>query len=371
MRRNHDCSSRSIKLVNSITSSLQLHELVSFPIYFGIKMSSCANINLLWLLDNQPFRVDSVISTKPTAIQILDLLNLTFMQDQYTHVVELKGVRLRSQWAIDHLVAWDDYVARTVEFVDVGEKMRVKSSQAQLTSFNGMARILIGIFSNSFDPEEKKSLLKKGVKEHDCQMAYAFVFGANCSGPAMRVDSLSLPEMETSPFDENEPDAIYLDIRENMEDGKSDTWLKYASLLQNELYFDYVGKIDSDTILFPDTFFASMSSWPKFPQNVRIFGGKDEIKWEGVGGPIVGPAHMRGQFYWMSPDLARFISSKCNRTKLSVSIEDRNIGNCVNSHPFPVKRLRANPKAFFHPLKDTNAFHRVWQKHWSTLHHVS
>lgn len=42
-----------------------------------------------------------------------------------------------------------------------------------------------------------------------------------------------------------------------MNDGKSQTWFYYASTLADDLGIDYVGKLDLDTMLYLDKFFAS------------------------------------------------------------------------------------------------------------------
>ena len=55
-----------------------------------------------------------------------------------------------------------------------------------------------------------------------------------------------------STIPDHEPDVTYLNIQENMNDGKSATWFKYAShVLPESLQIDFIGKVDSDCILHP------------------------------------------------------------------------------------------------------------------------
>lgn len=55
-------------------------------------------------------------------------------------------------------------------------------------------------------------------------------------------------------------DITFLNIHENMDSGKSQTWLTYAAALstttsgQPDFHLDYVGKLYSDTVLFVDHF---------------------------------------------------------------------------------------------------------------------
>ena len=76
--------------------------------------------------------------------------------------------------------------------------------------------------------------------EKECVIYYAFVFGNNIIV--------------------NEPDAIHLPIKENMNEGKTYEWFKYAS--QHFMDFEYIGKGDQvclfcqcvSLIQFDDTF---------------------------------------------------------------------------------------------------------------------
>ena len=69
-----------------------------------------------------------------------------------------------------------------------------------------------------------------------------------------------------------------------------------------------------------------------------------------------------GEFYWMSSDLARFVTVNCDRKKYArTNTEDTSIGNCVNSHPLGVRRTLANG-LFLHPYKDPMMFKQCWDR---------
>jgi uncharacterized protein (DUF488 family) len=69
-------------------------------------------------------------------------------------------------------------------------------------------------------------------------------------------------------------DTVYLNIRENMNDGKSQTWFRYATMVLENHYFDYIGKMDTNTLLFPDKFLnETFDRLPPFPNNTRTYGG--------------------------------------------------------------------------------------------------
>jgi hypothetical protein len=267
---------------------------------------------------------------------------------------------------------------------------------ANVTTYNGNARILVGIFTTNLKPIERKrrnmirkaylsaykksktpnricslqDLLKKKMEPEDCQFAYTFVVGANSSAPTEQVDtddldSVAIPRHK---IEKPEPDVLYLNIQENMNDGKSDTWFRYASLIvEHELYFDYMAKMDTDTVFFPHPMFGKMENWPKYPNNRRIYGGEYNVKRDGDNRKdlLVGASYFNGPFYWMSPDIARFIthSEKCNRTALRTSAEDMTIGNYINTFPHTIHRFQMSRKTYDHPFKEISHFQKRWGRY--------
>ena len=315
----------------------------------------------------------------------------------------------------DFLALWDQYEISRTTYDDPHEVALVHASKANVISFKDtttdhnnnrpVARLLLGIFTTNSDIERQRrhairstylkyyssnyiiqqqqhricsflDIVQKKVREEDCQVAYAFVVGANEAGPTELVDfDPSVTSMTVNPtqlrhkFNQTivEDDVVYLNIRENMVEGKSQTWFKYAVTMLDEFYFDYVGKTDTDTVLFvgdylssPKTTKGGLSSFPTFPDNIRIYGGV----YVQPTANFDFPAFMHGKFYLLSPDLARFIvSPSCNRSALMFTSECIAISNFVHSHPMPIQRWRIPSHFWAHPVKDVSKFRQVY-KSW-------
>jgi hypothetical protein len=204
-------------------------------------------------------------------------------------------------------------------------------------------------------------IVQNKINEQECQLCYVFVIGGNETGPTELVEFNSSHPMTVNPPPEsNETDVVYLNIRENMIEGKSQTWFKYAVTVLDSHYFDYIGKIDTDTVLFPGPFLRfGLSAFPTFPNNTRVYGGhylQPDVRF-----PF--PAFMHGKMYLLSPDLARFIvSPSCNRSALMFPSECIAISNFVHSHPLPIQRWRIASRFFAHPVKDVSRFRQVYQE---------
>ena len=83
-----------------------------------------------------------------------------------------------------------------------------------------------------------------GEIANHCQLVYTFVVGGNPNGPKELIDfNASYPLTVETPLFPDEQDVTYLNIEENMKEGKSQTWLKYAmGIIENHYYFDDIGK---------------------------------------------------------------------------------------------------------------------------------
>jgi hypothetical protein len=76
--------------------------------------------------------------------------------------------------------------------------------------------------------------------------------------------------------------AVAFLCRENMNEGKSQTWFYYASTIADALGIDYVGKIDLDTLLYLDKLFGFKEMHlPPAPYNNHILVGQlvDKDMW--------------------------------------------------------------------------------------------
>jgi hypothetical protein len=303
------------------------------------------------------------------------------------------------QW-ISLLKDWDKYkdklIAMGRQYTDAVEEARVRTSNAikyfdRNTSIPG-SRILMGIFTMDNEIEKARraavrstylsyykdshnmryricslqdllrgSLPNDGI---DCQMAYAFVMGSNPNGPTNLVNTTSTVPLTVNDIPEalrEETDIVHLNVRENMEDGKTPSWFRFATTVVDEqFYFDYIGKTDTDTLIFPKHFLdVSFAKYPRFPDNVRVFGGEERLKYE-WGPRMVGPLYMGGHLYLMSIDLARFVTTTDLRS-VDYGIEDMSMGNFVHSHPLPIHRIPiVGRKAYRHPLKDVDEYLQEW-----------
>ena len=231
-------------------------------------------------------------------------------------------------------------------------------------------KVLIGIFSasgiakydhrreyirNTFvNPEEEHlcSLQEYMYRvDHDeiesleeCEIIYTFVIGGGKWGerPPDHGDDEPLTLTQDS-YGNSETDCTYLNIRENMEKGKSATWLKYASLIGHQYGIDYVMKVDDDTVTSVTNLVQfTRDELPPAPYNTRIYGGPPR--------PSVSAQTMyaAGELYFMSLDLAYYVGNELTaqeraemRTAIK-SIEDLDMATYVYSHPYPIKYLNLN-----------------------------
>ena len=298
------------------------------------------------------------------------------------------------------LQRWDNYKdAELVTYEDEVEEARVRSNpriRDTLGTCRHGPRLLLGIFTVKDDDLEHKRrqmirdtylsyfrLTANETSQHkricplsdllsnhtellrECQLVYTFVAGGKPDGPTERVEfSDSEPLTLSTPGEET--DIVTLNIRENLKEGKSQSFFKYATAIADDyVYFDYFAKTDTDTLIFPERILdIDVKHLAAFPENVRVYGGAPRAKVQID--HLKGPVYNVGAFYWMSVDLARYITSpECDRDKLKVFSEDKSIGNFVHSHPLPIRRVKMNmfPKHFEHPVKNIHEFRALWDHH--------
>jgi hypothetical protein len=219
-----------------------------------------------------------------------------------------------------------------------------------------------------------------------CRLAYTFVLGGNPNGPTMlltfndsypltvAVDPRTTKDKNNSSEKTNENDLVYLNIQENGKFGKSPTWFKYATTLLRDYNwtsdFDYVFKTDSDNLLFPSTFFHFVDTKLK-KHPTRVYGGRPitpkQCGWPKHDhcGQMVGPIFNGGGCYFLSVDLAEFISnaSAFDHEAVKLPHEDMTTGNFVHSHPLKIHRISEKghkPSYRDHPIKDYEAYEARW-----------
>lgn len=313
--------------------------------------------------------------------------------------------------------AWDAYKDKHLVTYQDADRVRA-NRQTDLTKCRYGPRVLLGIMTildydlevqrreviretylNYFNQSQTEgyricalhNLIDKTHPDHDhlvseCQLAYVFVVGGNSLGVKERVDYSDSEPMTLPLKNLSETDLVLLNIQENMKEGKSQTFMKYAvTIIDDHIYFDYVAKTDSDTLIFTERFLnQDVRHLPSFPDNVRVYGGCNLVS-RNEYGETKGPIYFVGSLYFMSVDMARYVTSPaCNRSRMAVYSEDQSMGNFIHSHPQPIHRMKlAFPAPFKdrrrgkedvwddstsrHPLKDIGAFRAAWERYLGLL----
>ena len=221
---------------------------------------------------------------------------------------------------------------------DVARRKLIRKSY--LSSYHILNQVDLAKSDESVDRlcSLKDLLDQKNHTVQDCWIVYTFVMGAfgqkTLSAPTdlTHISDTSFPftvdhhpsrihqttkttkttttTATTEEEEEHEPDIIYLNIRENMNEGKTGTWFKYASTIlpAKELGIDLIAKVDADTVLFPRPLLEELNT--KLHQQFHIkrpatgvYGGIDEI----ANGQEV--PYMQGGFYFFSRDVAQHLTS--------------------------------------------------------------
>lgn len=269
--------------------------------------------------------------------------------------------------------------------------------RSYLQSANRPPRMLVGVFTTVEEKNRRQKLrdyIFKNPSRMDsrlcsldefmqrnlpaeCQVIYTFVVGANMNpkGPLTHTDKSQMPILVNPKYlPEVESDVTYLNIRENMNKGKTPTWFKYASKISStfgENSIDYIAKLDSDTLIsIPNLLDMLNYDLPTVPRNV--YGGIvcDE---KACGDPerchkiLQGKIYMTGQFYFISHDLASYISDdKLDRASISQYSEDVDLGMWVHSSNRILKMIVLNNKNVFwiHNTKDNEKIDQKYQDYF-------
>jgi hypothetical protein len=161
-------------------------------------------------------------------------------------------------------------------------------------------RVLMGIFSTRKDMKNYSAKFRALFELHPlvcslgnyereqqeasskCQFVYTFVLAGNKSPNAPTV----LLDEGTPILTKRGDDYAFLNIKENMNDGMSQTWFYYATTLvktNKNFNFDYIGKMDIDTLIYLDQYFAFANEYlHPAPHNTIIGLMTTKTKWSGV-----------------------------------------------------------------------------------------
>ena len=284
----------------------------------------------------------------------------------------------------------------------------------------GKARLLMGIFCSSIVDEEYQKMFRllfglnplvcslgryeqdllQGTKSH-CQLIYTFVMGGNKDvqgGPNELVDN-RLPILL-----EKGEDYVVLNIQENMNKGKSQTWFYFASTIMNEteLNFDYVGKMDTDSMPYLDKYFDfAENHLLSSPYNLRTMVGlfTDKAWWTknnkierqknelffteyytgNSNGNLAGMhVYPGGQLYILSKDLvsgvvavAQLSASGSAKYVYSEGIEDHDIAAMayISAEGKPMNLVQLSSSSVFwrHGVKRKKGAYRIkfWKEIWT------
>ena len=260
------------------------------------------------------------------------------------------------------------------------------------------------------DEEDKKhwicSLndLDQGKLEYPdkCRFAYAFIIGGRGNTDEENIPTMLLDFNESYPISLPPPpkatksdrqDCVYLNIKENGKFGKSPTWFRYVVDVldrhpewndeHGNSSFEYIWKSDTDNLLYTPEFFRYIDR--KLPRKkkkmdadkVLVYGGRP-LDYEGCGGDthdhcsqLVGPIFMAGGGYFLSIDLARFVtnSSAFDHYAVKLPHEDMTTGNFVYSFPNATSEIKLVTEQRHkgvirkHPVKGN----KKWKKWWKLM----
>lgn len=177
-----------------------------------------------------------------------------------------------------------------------------------------------------------------------------------------------------------------------MNDGKSETFFYFASVVMKKHGFDYAMKCDADAMLhLHDYFLFAHNHLPPAPYNVNIFGGslRDKAYWpktkpeelarkESYFGNEFEGVHlyMAGQLYFLSYDLCQFVAREAPLAKHRVAKggyleyhEDHDIGSMVFHSPTPIHLLTINKSQRFweHPVKGEPRWNRIVRREMARM----
>ncbi|KAL3910693.1 MAG: hypothetical protein SGILL_007594, partial [Bacillariaceae sp.] len=242
-------------------------------------------------------------------------------------------------------------------------------------------------------------LMENESQRQQCQLLYTFIIGGaqEEDAPTERLEDtltnpLTLSQIE-KPMrsDVNNDDVTLLNIRENMNDGKSQTFFYYASTIMEKYQntatpIEYAMKLDADAILhLHDFFMFAHEHLPPSPWNVNIFTGalRDKAGWakdmhpqadlaryESYWGNEFDGVHLylAGQCYLMSYDLCKFVAEEAPFSKTRIGKggyleghEDHDVSAMVYHSPTPIHMITIGKSQRFweHPVKGQPRWVRI------------
>lgn len=213
-----------------------------------------------------------------------------------------------------------------------------------------------------------------------CRVVYTFVMGgidaSNTTAPTdlLENDDSTVPYVLPPTDSTLEQDVLRLNIRENMNEGKTTTWFKYAStMLPENLGITLIAKVDTDTVVFPRTLLEEVEMLAMASSHDKVYAGVEEVARSGE------VPYMQGGFYILSRSLAQEITSDTCPRSLIVQrtttdrgferAEDRELGNLVEEcgrgklgDHVQTLFLARNSAGHQRRYKDANGFRVKWKE---------
>ena len=245
---------------------------------------------------------------------------------------------------------------------------------------------------------------------YQCQFIYTFVVGGlkktsarselvdtrvqNENGEDTTIDILMPSEnvkfQRSKDLKDTFHDVTFLNIRENMNEGKSQTWFKYATTIMEQYDVDYAGKIDSDSLPYLDKFFHWAYVYlPPPPFNSGILAGvpidkfgwstrskqvmeedDNEMFFKSLYGKVI-HLYAAGQCYIMSRDLAETIVLEAPRSQAyQEGHEDHDVSAMAfrSSKPISFHFLTIQQQFWRHPVKRSKKRKKMWRTLWHNEH---
>ena len=203
----------------------------------------------------------------------------------------------------------------------------------------------------------------------------------SCGGTSSSNFVLPAPEYNFSKPEEirSFQDFTFLSVRESHEDGKTESWFTYAAALameRPELGIDFLGKIDSDTVFFPNRLLGEERT--SLLNQPYVYGGwkidKEKCSRKEWGKVCTNPSFhaplfMPGGFVLLSVPLAQHVlltgtSLETKRSAFLPNGEDMSLANVVYSDKsISIDTLDfSGRQVVAHPYKKRVAFvHRYWK----------
>jgi Galactosyltransferase len=311
------------------------------------------------------------------------------------------------------------------QYTDNDVTTSTKSTSTTNDDVNDRPRILIGIFSTDFadgkefrtrhrtlfhewndtricslydyEQEQQEQLFLNNISRvsSKCELIYTFVVGANPKGlPQLLNDdhrswTVPRPIKNANNDDINTSnDITLLNIRENMNEGKSQSWIAYCSQHLFKLYhFDYIAKWDADSILLlPEFFHFVHTNLPTTPYNSMVYIGTpfDKVYWEQ--NEQTDEEHVRvesffenyynrvhvyitGELYIIANDLAQYIiiETMLHHCIYCEGVEDHDISTIAyhgspKSKPIKFVLIGKHQQFWIHPIKTKDEWNSIWRR---------